>query len=1498
MKKPKTTQLASRLKAVWRLEQLLRLTHGALIFTRWSMVMFLAGVILDWLTDLPTAARTAMSLAVLVVPAYKAWKAGWRYVRRFNATRTALRIEEQRGGMESLLVTAVQFQNTHLRKGMSQALCDQICRQAEETAESVTAEKIVRFTSIKRPAGVMLLVLVLFAALSVTHGPLLKVGMKRIFAPWLTLSYPTRTHLELVNGDLVVREGNPVHIAARIKDVIPKTAKIALRTGKGKARIRELSIVDKQCEYRIDTVFRGFDYQILAGDARSPWRTVEVIHSPNVEQARVTVTFPSYTRCPPETVEALTLTVPETTRIEWILTLDRAVREAAVTFAGQEPLPLEISEDGRTVTFRQAATESRSYAFSWVERDHGFAFVSPSHYLQVAPDRPPRVELTSPDRNIYATIGRKLDLAFRGADDHGVAEAFIAYRVDKTEEQKALFTPTGPVDGSEQRIDWDYRTVLPDLVVGQIITFAVELTDNFPGDEGSHRARSEARRMQFMSMEDYLAQVEKQKKRLLSQLRTIYREERDVHEVVLRLDPSDPIFIQTCQLEAVRQDLTRERLTKLAAHIHDLTEDLTANGVKDPALTASLDQLRADMLDIAADHVSQAADALRALSSETPRTDGNGSTKAHAADKVNGAARELGLLVLQLGFRDAAEVMAREMHAAAETQAALRLRTISPGANASELADAQERLGKWLSRLLQASPRGKESAIDEALIEFTLTRLVKQLLKDGTDEQLQKASRLLAEDAWSEAARLQSDVIAALLKAEFRLRVGAEREALARARELLVSQASQQRELRLELSSLAPKTIDKRRAEIAKSQADILANQQLLLMPEIPAPRTRLFDDTAPEPPPVADMLGAIDESLTRAFRHIETGDLKAAENEQLNAENAFSRLADIVTTRIAAMTQAIRIERLSFAALETDERITRFSERQLGLLEKTEDAAADGTDTDYLASQQEALLAAVEELQLECVDRIRKAAVPSEHSLSVPLRIEEAMRSMREAIPLLTEKKPGDAIGHLEAAVSAFADARELLVEHGKKITPYAGMLASTKAAVFPSVYVGEIEEEQRDMLALTRQTEADNMPSLALPQKNLIHAVNAILVALDPVSHLVETGTVMLFAKEDMDAAGIALEEKDPVEALDTQEYVVETLQNLRAKIEAVVPKYQYLLEVTEALHETVQEGVLIREAQRRLRGQVTAEVTGVDATRQQEALKIRTVAYAKVIDHMTGLDLFTRSADQMGEAETGLKNGDPSGAAAAMKRAEQILKADTDTLLLLMKHLALVLSAPPPETAIPPEIVLLKEVLSLAAQQQKTYRECHAASVDKIPDYEAELRALEEACSPFIARAEQHTLPVVKEKETNGESGGESSPAPVPPANFHLKLVAAREQLAKAAASAKASDRESALSSQKLAAGSLRHFVIDYALIFMNPPGPAPPADPAPSDDFNETEDLMSLFMPGAVSGKRPPDGRLEWEVLGKRDRAALNENFARELPLEFRAILKDYYERLAK
>jgi len=43
-------------------------------------------------------------------------------------------------------------------------------------------------------------------------------------------------------------------------------------------------------------------------------------------------------------------------------------------------------------------------------------------------------------------------------------------------------------------------------------------------------------------------------------------------------------------------------------------------------------------------------------------------------------------------------------------------------------------------------------------------------------------------------------------------------------------------------------------------------------------------------------------------------------------------------------------------------------------------------------------------------------------------------------------------------------------------------------------------------------------------------------------------------------------------------------------------------------------------------------------------------------------------------------------------------------------------------------------------------------------------------------------------------------------------------------------------------------------------------------------------LPLFEPGTLTGTKPKGGRLECEALGRRDRAALKENFARELPLE--------------
>ena len=112
---------------------------------------------------------------------------------------------------------------------------------------------------------------------------------------------------------------------------VPRTAELALRTGKGKPRKRKLEVVEGACEYTMAAAFRSFDYSISAGDAETGWHTVEVISSPRVAKTQIRLVYPDYMDRAPDTMEAMTLTVPEGARIEWNLQLDRPVSHAAFT---------------------------------------------------------------------------------------------------------------------------------------------------------------------------------------------------------------------------------------------------------------------------------------------------------------------------------------------------------------------------------------------------------------------------------------------------------------------------------------------------------------------------------------------------------------------------------------------------------------------------------------------------------------------------------------------------------------------------------------------------------------------------------------------------------------------------------------------------------------------------------------------------------------------------------------------------------------------------------------------------------------------------------------------------------------------------------------------------------------------------------------------------------------------------------------------------------------
>jgi hypothetical protein len=1456
MKIIKPDKLKSHLRRVHRREQGLNLTMGFLLLCNWIVILFLVGFTIDWLIRLPVFLRMIILVPLLVFPIAKAWRSGWRFFNLwFSSPRTALKVEDHYQNFESLLVSGVELSAPGAVSGTSAGMAAFTVERANEAADQVDAEKVISFKGIGVPGLLGGLLLVSLCAFAAIDFPLFKTAATRLFAPWVAIEYPTRTQVEVVAGEWIVKEGGEVNLVAKISGEIPDSAKIILRTGQGEPRERDMVITGGVCKYEAQTVFRSFDFRISAGDARSPWQTVRVISAPRIERAEVTLEFPEYTQRPTKTVDALTLTVPEGTTIKWTLSLDRSVDAAEFRPAEGEAQPLAISADGRSVTMQQVAAGSRSYSFGWVDKEHGFTFSSPRHYLQVAPDRAPSVDLTSPAGNLFATLERNLDFAFRCRDDHGIGEAAIAYRFNKAAEVKVALPAPKLSDGSEQRIDWNYRDDLPDLAVGDTVTFAMELADRYPGEKGPHRVRSHARRVQFMSKDDYLVQIKKQKRRLLNQIRTIYREERGVHDLVRHLDPSDDVFVQTCQLQAVRQGLIRERLEAIRNRINVLVDDLAANKVAEEAESAAMAKLGTDLQIIADKYVGRAASLLR---EQATVTDGGADDRnpAAAIAMVDSSARELGLLVLQLGFAEASDVMARELHATSQTQAALRLQTLMRGeadaAGNEDLAKVQTRLAKETARLLAATPRNKESTIKDALMAFNLSRMVNGLLRSGADAKMQEAAALIPKADSEKAARLQSEVIASLLRAEFRLRRGAEYEALTNAIDLFTAQAAGQRTLREAGADMSAE-------KLAESQTDLHRKLHLLLMPEVPGRRPKLYDVVAPPAPPVDDLLIAAEHAMQAALTQIEAGDRKAAAVHHQKAQTAFEKLAEIASWRLEIMTKRARMKAAVAISKKQAEQLMVLEERLLALLEQTEDAASDKANTAFLVTQNQAL-ADDAELFLRNIIRWKEAQTSSKED-DQPLIdcLSRVAGAVGKATPLLKENKPDEAIEFQEQALDALGEAVGLNKELTATRTIFSGVLSMVEDVLAPSPLLVEIEAEQRQLSALTKKTKPEDRPSLVIPQKNLIHAVDAVVASLDPLAHKIESGTVMIFAKEDMDAAAIGLKTDDIEDALDAQLYVVESLQELRAKIDDVTPEYRYVLEVTENLYEIVPQSARIRTGTRQL-------LEKAEGAPDVAAVKTLVKQFGEQVQKLTGEEGYVATARQ-------LDNAIGSGTAGAgAEDALDDLIADTEALQLLMDNLAYLITPPLPGTEIEEpsaEVKLIHQAMAIAASHMDLSRATQVAQPEELAGLAAQQLKLATQCAALLQ----------------------------PPAS----LVAAQRHLSEAAAKLQAGELAPAITRQTEAGDALRHFILEYALkhVMIPPPdegsgAPGPPVD----GGLEEVERDSALFLPGAVTGTKPKGGRLEWEVLGRRDRAALNENFARELPLEYRAILKDYYERLTE
>jgi len=543
--------LVHRLRHRWRKSQRQVQARGAAELLTLLVALVFIDLALDWSLTLSPDARVALLLVNLAAVGVAVYTQLIRHLRRFDPLHQALREETEHPELQGLFTAYLQLDESEAPDRVSSGLIRTVKRQALERARRHTFGQSIRFEALRKvlAAGGAALAILLITAIIMpgVFGAL----VQRMLAPYGDARYPSDTRLDMVTGNMTVRQYDPVAAVVRASGEVPDRGVIRVRPENSRwEQIQIKGKGDGTFAHEFASVTESFDYRFNIGDARSLVHRVTVVPPPQIAEASVELDYPDYTGMPGEAVNKLNVEAPEGTRVRWTLTLDRAVEAATLETADGRSVPVELEEDGRTLraSLKADASLAYRYRFQWTLNDQRYENESARHFIQVIPDVPPRVAIRYPRSSGKATLAKRMAIEFTTCDDHGISEARLVYALNDSAEQTRELKLAAEDEGRdgdaaaggqrEHRVELDPTQLVPDLREGDILSYRIEVADNRAVADGPQRANSRVLRLQFVSREEYLEDVMARRSRLLSQLKPVYKQEREAYGNLLDLADS------------------------------------------------------------------------------------------------------------------------------------------------------------------------------------------------------------------------------------------------------------------------------------------------------------------------------------------------------------------------------------------------------------------------------------------------------------------------------------------------------------------------------------------------------------------------------------------------------------------------------------------------------------------------------------------------------------------------------------------------------------------------------------------------------------------------------------------------------------------------------------------------------------------------------------------------------------------------------------------------
>ena len=939
----------------------------------------------------------------------------------------------------------------------------------------------------------------------------------------------------------------------------------------------------------------------------------------------------------------------------------------------------------------------------------------------------------------------------------------------------------------------------------------------------------------------------------------------------------DTSTIQLIALEGARQAMLETQLSEIAIQVEGLLADIATNAEVSEAVTTSASDVRSRLAAIRQMRLVPARELLSQAMKDQQKV-------IAAQHYIELAARDLASLLLQAGVSQASEVFVMELRVIIAMQEELQEAAISMNAPSgiSSHVKQQIELAERLAVLI-ADLAALDHVPHNPLAAVRLSRAREIVEEGGVVVALRRAG-----EVWTtkplDVAALQAQVLRHLRQSVLKLRPDASLEELARARTVVQEIGDSQRALRTRIAALTA-------AVLEGQKENLQLQQQRMLIPLQEFGEVMEID----LPLQIAKQAGS------EAVEALQGGNTDAALVAQTRVEDAMTLARVQLNSQIDRMNSLSRTRRRMLDAASRMKSLTELRDRAESIRNSAYEVFAAQQDLSNITTAQQQLAQDISRFQSQTYDaiakvrndaiaKVRNDAIAKEQmpeedhfASAISRSLRKAAQACEAGIEPLRKDNIDEANPYwlrLEATLDKCLDiatnelsVREKLWTFSQATADIRQLGTSLEDIQLELVHVREdVESAQRDGSTVLDITDQQALLTQAMQQAQ--ENIGVIREAAPMNASISVTVESMSKAMEN-------LAQDQPELALESIKQAIVSLEASRETKTRLVEQFELIpMEMNRAL-ELSGRAMKLREWQIDLR-ETTSEASEEDfggLAREQAVIHTE----AKVLTSLTvapGVeDAFRQAGDEMVAAMEQLKVRAHGPAIEHQQNAEVALQEGIQALDGFISTLVLAAGSKNEDVKV---IAFLDgiQALVLLAAGQKELNELTLHTPDSL--------------LPFYAKKEMEFSDRAKEISVGPDiltlagriAGWE-----------HME--AAAQAMEQAAATLEVGAKDPTITHQQKAEKELR-IAIAMNVVALAMALEEPGLFPYPTDEpaWDSIDHWYNFTTKAGVSGKRSEGKQGEWNSLVERERSALHENFARELPLEYRHLLKDYYRSLAK